>query len=743
MPSTTCHIFLQTLLFSLVCIGSTSSHGEEMIVPVGIGTHTPRAPGNEQAIDDRFRSIATMNAKWVRAGWGFPAWGRTHLGRDEYDFTLPDEHVRYAEKYGLNLLGLIAYTPSWLKHEDTATPSNYLDVYKYVNTLALRYDGVVTHWEICNEPNLQKFFKGGTVDDYIDMLKVMYLALKDANSQNRVVGCSTAGIDYRFIERVLAATNGQYIDIVSIHPYINPKKASDSNLGKPLRDLRELLDRYNPAIDIWITEFGYKTGAGGSEISEDLQGPYIEEYFRVALDNHVKNLFVYLLRDEHVGGGIATWGLENTKGMPKPSYSYLKQYFKTVDPISTASYQQQEVKKTLLTIQGYDFEFLVGKPNTIEGYIYNFSDQTVKLDLRVEAVTGNSVSVDIEPKQMQLSPLSRGKITLRFETNAHSTAFCIFDAGGVFDEKLIKLDSLRPLEFRDASVFADGKIKPMLELTNMLPEPQTFELSVVDKQGMPHEDLPRLTMQSGETKTMALDRHIDLGRLQFAYGDLSDSMDLRTDVPVAEMATITVDGDRDDWKLLQSRMNLYQASQLMTGGDAWNGTEDLSGVLSVAFDDKYLYILADIIDDRLNYYVAGSPLWQGDVNLELFLDIDLSDADKAKYSEDDYKFDFALVNDHDVTYDIKHISTTMPLDGLILDGKATVTGYVLEIAIPLSLLNLTGDLLGREIGLNWAIDDCDLTQTREKQMVWKQDGQSAYRTSTVGKITFIDTNNSL
>ncbi|MCP4428825.1 MAG: hypothetical protein GY803_30435 [Chloroflexi bacterium] len=87
----------------------------------------------------------------------------------------------------------------------------------------------VTHWEMWNEPDLANFWDG-SVPDYARLLKVGYLAAKqaDANAQIIFGGLANDSVNYDFYSDVMtefdgdanAATYGYYHDIFAAHNYL-------------------------------------------------------------------------------------------------------------------------------------------------------------------------------------------------------------------------------------------------------------------------------------------------------------------------------------------------------------------------------------------------------------------------------------------------------------------------------------------------------------------------------------------
>ena len=132
--------------------------------------------------------------------------------------------------------------------------------------VADHYRDDIRHWEIWNEPNI--FFWQGPRDMYAELLKQAYAAIKKANPDAQVLGCSTAGIDHNFIKRTMEL--GAPFDILTIHPYRGhlDDKAFISDLQK-VADLVKNPD--GTPRQAWITEMGWATHTPHNSMAMDFQ----------------------------------------------------------------------------------------------------------------------------------------------------------------------------------------------------------------------------------------------------------------------------------------------------------------------------------------------------------------------------------------------------------------------------------------------------------------------------------------
>ena len=112
----------------------------------------------------------------------------------------------------------------------------------------------IKQWEIWNEPNI--FFWDGPKDLYAELLTRSYAAIKETDPQAQVLGLSTAGIDQKFISRMLELQAP--FDILTIHPYRTHLNdlAFIEDLQEGLRPGETARRQRRP---VWLTEMGWST----------------------------------------------------------------------------------------------------------------------------------------------------------------------------------------------------------------------------------------------------------------------------------------------------------------------------------------------------------------------------------------------------------------------------------------------------------------------------------------------------
>ncbi|NOY79724.1 MAG: hypothetical protein GXP31_01835 [Kiritimatiellaeota bacterium] len=218
--------------------------------PWGIGLYLYRYPDNPDGLARMARAAALAQAagvKWTREEI---LWHRTEPEKGRFDFGFYDKVVKCAEDHGISVYGLLDYWSDWTR---PYTEEGIEDYCRWAARVVEHYKDRIHHWEIWNEPNI--FFWSGPKELYPVLLKRAYAAIKKVDPTAKILGCSTAGIDTRFIEKVMSAKAP--FDILTVHPYRG--RLDDRGFIEELRDVRKLVG----GRPVWITEMGWPTQVGG------------------------------------------------------------------------------------------------------------------------------------------------------------------------------------------------------------------------------------------------------------------------------------------------------------------------------------------------------------------------------------------------------------------------------------------------------------------------------------------------
>jgi len=244
-----------------------------------------------------------------------------------------DSVVADCRRHGISVLGLVGFPPRWASTApaDTERFSLYepdpAQFENYCREVAARYKGRVDHWEIWNEPNISVFWEPEpNADAYARTLAAGYRGCKTGNPDCNVLGVSLAGGAWprlQFVEDVFAAGGGANMDLLSLHPYRQPRTPEATDLTGDMQDAADITRKYESPKQLWLTEIGWPTQMGrhgSSEAFEALMVPrsFIEAFACDAVDKVLWFRF-------HDGGWDPSYmehhtGLVRRDLTPKPAY---------------------------------------------------------------------------------------------------------------------------------------------------------------------------------------------------------------------------------------------------------------------------------------------------------------------------------------------------------------------------------------------------------------------------------------
>ncbi len=226
--------------------------------PFGMGLYLNRYRGPEM---ERAAAMARdAGVKWSREDFH---WGQIEPEKGRFDWSFHDNLVACAKRNGITVYAIVNGWPSWAKAYTEEGADQYA---AFLQELIRHYKGDIRQWEIWNEPNI--FFWQGPRELYASLLIKSYAAAKKTDPEAEILGLSTAGIDYNFIQQMLAKKTP--FDVLTIHPYrkVLDDRAFIDDL-KRVSDLVRLPDgRRRP---VWLTEMGWATHTPHNALGQDFQ----------------------------------------------------------------------------------------------------------------------------------------------------------------------------------------------------------------------------------------------------------------------------------------------------------------------------------------------------------------------------------------------------------------------------------------------------------------------------------------
>jgi Beta-galactosidase len=229
--------------------------------PFGMGVYLNRYGGDAGglALMERAAQMARdAGVKWSREDF---SWGRIERQRGEFDWTYYDNLLACARRNGITVYAIVGYWTGWTK---PYTSEGIEDYVQFLKVMVKRYQKQIKQWEIWNEPNI--FFWDGPKDLYAQLLTKSYAAIKETDPAAQVLGLSTAGIDQKFISRMLELKAP--FDVLTIHPY-----RTHLNDQAFIEDLKKVSDQVKlpdgKRRPVWLTEMGWATHTPHNTVRQD------------------------------------------------------------------------------------------------------------------------------------------------------------------------------------------------------------------------------------------------------------------------------------------------------------------------------------------------------------------------------------------------------------------------------------------------------------------------------------------
>jgi hypothetical protein len=334
--------------FALPAIAAAAFAGGANAAELGLATDLNW--GTSQADQARTAgAIKDAGAKWVRLTVQWKYWepnGPSVVLPETGSLHDTDRAVQLARGAGAKVLIAVYNAPNWAAvapSSEGQVPKATSDFANFVRNLAARYRGQVAAYEIWNEPDLDRFWAGGSSPTaYTALLRAAYPAIKSADAAASVV---FGGLSWdfsrqgSFLQRAYEAGAGGSFDVLAIHPY--PDSDSDPTLMKWrtwFAAPRELMVRNGDGgKQMWFTEFGINTstatrtqGAWQAGVSEQTQSTMLTVALNIAQGIPYVGVVVYYnFRNNYWSKDDpasleGSFGLMRTDFSPKPAYAAFK-----------------------------------------------------------------------------------------------------------------------------------------------------------------------------------------------------------------------------------------------------------------------------------------------------------------------------------------------------------------------------------------------------------------------------------
>ena len=359
--------------------GEDGPDGEDR--PDGEGVSTPLPPpvpkpnyGVQLHIPPGWEAEQTLErAQGLGVGWVKEQvqWHTIEHGPDDFEWEPLDRIVEGADQFGFKLLLGVTHAPDWTRtsEAESGPPADFAEFRRFMEQLTGRYRGRVDAYELWNEPNLAREWRGDTLDPsrFVALVAEGAAGVRAGDPQALVIsgGPAVTGIDDGetaindrvFLRGMIEAGVAQHVDAIGAHPYgyANPpdesvddeNHAASSHNDHPtfffrdtLEDYRRIMTDYGlDGLQIWVTEFGWPSPEGigemdltgweyGREVSEQQQADYVVRAFHMGDERPwIGPMFLWNLNLAVIWGAdssFSAYSLLRPDGSYRPAYIALR-----------------------------------------------------------------------------------------------------------------------------------------------------------------------------------------------------------------------------------------------------------------------------------------------------------------------------------------------------------------------------------------------------------------------------------
>jgi len=178
---------------------------------------------------------------------------------------------------------------------------------------------------------------------------------------------------------------------------------------------------------------------------------------------------------------------------------------------------------------------------------------------------------------------------------------------------------------------------------------------------------------------------------------------------------ITIDGRLKEWKEAHPIQLNDANTQKVAGYGKWDGPEDSSADIYAMWDENYVYLAGEFLDDVFSDPAEGFGVYNND-GMEIYFDtIYEDDRDDTKYNDDDFQYGMFPSKGKSVVYSWSQLGKESINSKIYINKNPQPTdskdgdkeySFIIEGAIPLEELRFK-PFDGKLIGFNIAITDDD------------------------------------
>lgn len=286
-----------------------------------------------------FKYAAAAGVRSLRTSF---EWFEIEPAEGQFVWTKYDQIVKWADKYGVQLIPTFIWEkaqPAWAGQttikkgtdENRYPPEDMAKWSEFITQVVNRYKGSIHWWIPANEPNLARYWAPAPDPKaYTALLKTTSIAVKRADPQAKMLGCSVSGMDLTFLEECFKEGALDYSDAIGAHPYICPNSPDASipiNILDPSSQVgtfaqglaagKALIEKYGGKQKFWLDEAGQPYRDDFIATNWGVPEPTAAEYMtKILLESMASGAVDRVMWFSFFGGEYGSFALVKPDGTP-------------------------------------------------------------------------------------------------------------------------------------------------------------------------------------------------------------------------------------------------------------------------------------------------------------------------------------------------------------------------------------------------------------------------------------------
>lgn len=251
--------------------------------------------------DEEYAALDELGVRIVRIDFHW-----REVQRDPGTWTLDhfDSFVDAAERHDMNVLALLSFdndaveqSPEGRKRDKYIAPEDVPLFLEYVRRIVTRYKDRVYAWEIWNEADMPRFWKG-TAEEFYNLARRTADAVREVSPEARLLGTAMTSPLGAYVPSMIEGMHRsgamRKVDHPTMHTYVSDPRGYYNEF---LRIQNAAAKAGHPG-SIWITELGAPDGGVYPwRASSDLLAEHVIKAHTIATSVGIEKLVWYCYRD--------------------------------------------------------------------------------------------------------------------------------------------------------------------------------------------------------------------------------------------------------------------------------------------------------------------------------------------------------------------------------------------------------------------------------------------------------------